>query len=113
WFTRPGDKDWLASAVREAKAVRSTVGICDVSTLGKIEIVGPDAAMLLDRLYGNMMSTLPVGKCRYGVMLREDGFVFDYGTVARLDDNRFVITTTTVNAVAVMRHIDFALQVIL
>ncbi len=112
WFTRPGDKDWLASAVREAKAVRSTVGICDVSTLGKIEIVGPDAAMLLDRLYGNMMSTLPVGKCRYGVMLREDGFVFDDGTVARLDDNRFVITTTTVNAVAVMRHIDFALQVI-
>ncbi len=112
WFTQTGDKDWLASAVREAKAVRSQVGICDVSTLGKIEIVGPDAAQLLDRLYANMMSTLPVGKCRYGVMLREDGFVFDDGTVARLEENRFVITTTTVNAVAAMRHIDFALQVI-
>lgn len=112
WFTRAGDKDWLASAVREAKAVRSAVGICDVSTLGKIEVAGPDAALLLDRLYTNMMSTIPVGKCRYGLMLREDGFVFDDGTVARIAESRFVITTTTVNAVAVMRHIDFALQVI-
>lgn len=112
WFTRAGDTDWLASAVREAKAVRSAVGICDVSTLGKIEVEGPDAALLLDRLYANMMSTLPVGKCRYGLMLREDGFVFDDGTVARLDESRYVITTTTVNAVAVMRHVDFALQVI-
>lgn len=112
WFTQPGDGDWLASAVREAKAVRSGVGICDVSTLGKIEVAGPDAALLLDRLYANMMSTLPVGKCRYGLMLREDGFVFDDGTVARIAESRFVITTTTVNAVAVMRHIDFALQVI-
>lgn len=112
WFTNPGDRDWLDSAVREAKAVRSAVGICDVSTLGKIEIAGPDAALLLDRLYGNMMSTLPLGKCRYGLMLREDGFVFDDGTVARIAENRYVITTTTVNAVAVMRHIDFALQVI-
>jgi heterotetrameric sarcosine oxidase alpha subunit len=112
WFTRPGDTDWLASAVREAKAVRSGVGLCDVSTLGKIEVAGPDAAQLLDRLYANMMSTLLVGKCRYGLMLREDGFVFDDGTVARIEENRFVLTTTTVNAVAVMRHIDFALQVI-
>jgi sarcosine oxidase subunit alpha len=112
WFTLPGDKDWLASAVREAKAVRSAAGLCDVSTLGKIEIAGPDAALLLDRLYANMMSTLLVGKCRYGLMLREDGFVFDDGTVARLGEDRFVVTTTTVNAVAVMRHIDFALQVI-
>lgn len=112
WFTQAGDKNWLASAVREAKAVRSAVGICDVSTLGKIEVFGPDAALLLDRLYGNMMSTLPLGKCRYGLMLREDGFVFDDGTVARIGENRYVITTTTVNAVAVMRHVDFALQVI-
>jgi methylglutamate dehydrogenase subunit C len=112
WFAQPGDRDWLASAVREAKAVRSAVGICDVSTLGKIEVAGPDAALLLDRLYANMMSTLPVGKCRYGLMLREDGFVFDDGTVARLDENRYVVTTTTVNAITVMRHIDFALQVI-
>ncbi len=112
WYTQPGDKDWLASAVREAVAVRSGVGICDVSTLGKIELAGPDAAQLLDRLYANVMSTLPVGKVRYGLMLREDGFVFDDGTVARLAENRYVISTTTANAIAVMRHIDFATQVI-
>jgi glycine cleavage system aminomethyltransferase T/NADPH-dependent 2,4-dienoyl-CoA reductase/sulfur reductase-like enzyme len=112
WFTRPGDADWLASATREARAVRSGVGLCDVSTLGKIEIVGRDAAMLLDRLYANMMSTLPIGKCRYGLMLREDGFVFDDGTVARLGENRYVVTTTTANAVAVMRHVDYATQLL-
>src|SRR3546814_21152456 len=86
------------------------VGICDVSTLGKIEIAGPDAALLLDHLYANMMSTLPVGKCRYGVMLREDGFVFDDRKVARLDENRFVIPTPTVHDVHVIRPILFALQ---
>jgi heterotetrameric sarcosine oxidase alpha subunit len=112
WFTRFGDNDWFASAVREARAVRSSVGLCDVSTLGKIEIAGRDAPALLDRLYTGMISTVPVGKCRYGVMLREDGFVFDDGTVARLADDRFVLTTTTANAGAVMRHIDFATQVL-
>ena len=112
WFSRPDDTDWLASATREAKAVRAAVGLCDVSTLGKIEVAGPDAATLLDLLYTNIMSSLPVGKCRYGLMLREDGFVFDDGTVARLSDERFVLTTTTVNAVAVMRHIDFVTQVV-
>lgn len=112
WYTQQGDTDWLASAVREAKAVRSGVGICDVSTLGKIEVVGTDAAQLLDRVYANVMSTLAIGKVRYGLMLREDGFVFDDGTVARLADNRYVISTTTANAVAVMRHLDFATQVL-
>ncbi|MGC4252103.1 MAG: sarcosine oxidase subunit alpha family protein [Sphingobium sp.] len=112
WFTRPGDRDWLASAVREAVAVRSGVGLCDVSTLGKIEVAGLDAAVLLDRLYVNLMSTLPVGKTRYGVMLREDGFVFDDGTVARLREDRYIISTTTANAIAVMRHVDFATQVL-
>lgn len=112
WYTRPGDADWLASAVREAKAVRSAVGICDVSTLGKIEIAGPDATLLLDRLYCNAMASLAVGKVRYGVMLREDGFAFDDGTVARIAQDRYVISTTTANAIAVMRHVDYALQVI-
>ncbi|MFC4295971.1 sarcosine oxidase subunit alpha family protein [Novosphingobium tardum] len=112
WYTRPGDADWLASAVREAKAVRSAVGICDVSTLGKIEIAGSDATLLLERLYCNAMASLAVGKVRYGVMLREDGFVFDDGTVARISADRYVISTTTANAIAVMRHIDYALQVI-
>ena len=112
WFTKAGDRDWLASAVREAVAVRSNVGICDVSTLGKIEVAGPDAAILLDRLYANPMASLAVGKTRYGVMLREDGFVFDDGTCARIAEHRYVISTTTANAIAVMRHVDFATQVL-
>ena len=90
WFTAPGETDWLQSCTREVKAVRSTVGICDVSTLGKIDIQGPDAARLLDRLYTNTFSTLPVGRARYGLMLREDGFVFDDGTTSRLGDEHYL-----------------------
>ncbi|WP_157216982.1 sarcosine oxidase subunit alpha family protein [Flavisphingomonas formosensis] len=112
WFTRPGESDWLESVTREARAVRTGVGICDVSTLGKIEVAGPDAATLLDRLYTNMMSTLPVGKARYGLMLREDGFVFDDGTAARLADDRYVISTTTANAARVMQHVDYCRHVL-
>lgn len=111
WYAKPGDVSWLDSAVREAMIVRNAVGICDVSTLGKIEVAGRGAAELLDRLYVNRMSNLAIGKCRYGVMLREDGFVFDDGTVARVAEDRFVISTTTANATAVMRNIDFAIQV--
>ena len=84
WFPRPGETDWLDSVTREVKAVRSAVGVCDVSTLGKIDMQGRDAGEFLDRLYINMFSTLPVGKARYGLMLREDGFVIDDGTTARL-----------------------------
>jgi sarcosine oxidase subunit alpha len=112
WFPRAGETDWLQSTTREAAGVRTSVGVCDVSTLGKIELVGPDAAILLDKLYTNMMSTLPVGRARYGLMLREDGIVFDDGTVARLNDDRYVLTTTTVNAARVMQHIDYARQVL-
>jgi len=112
WYTRPGDADWFASVQREAAAVRRSVGLCDVSTLGKIELCGPDAGALLDRLYTNTMSALAVGKCRYGVMLREDGFLLDDGTVARLEADRWVLTTTTANAAIVMRQVDFAIQVL-
>lgn len=112
WFPREGETVWLESVTREARTVRRSVGLCDVSTLGKIELCGPDAPVLLDRLYANMMSTLAVGKCRYGLMLREDGFVLDDGTVARLAEDRFVLTTTTANAMTVMRHVDFAVQVL-
>ena len=93
-------------------ATRNGVGLCDVSTLGKIELAGPDAGTLLDRLYINTFSTLPVGKARYGVMLREDGIVFDDGTVTRIAPDRWFMTTTTANAAPVMRHIDFARQVL-
>jgi sarcosine oxidase subunit alpha len=112
WFARPGDRDWLDTVNREVNATRNGVGICDVSTLGKIDVQGPDVGTLLDRLYINMFSTVPVGKARYGVMLREDGIVMDDGTTTRLAEDRFFVTTTTVNAAKVMQHIDYCRQVL-
>ncbi len=112
WFTQPGETDWLQSCMREVNAVRGSVGVCDVSTLGKIEIAGPDAGALLDFLYINTFSTLPVGRVRYGTMLREDGFVFDDGTTARLERDRWVMTTTTANAPRVLQHMEFVHQVL-
>ena len=112
YFPHPGDRDWRDACDREVRAVRERVGLCDVSTLGKIEVVGRDAAAYLDRLYTNMMSTLPVGRARYGLMLREDGFVMDDGTLARLDRERYVLSTTTANAVKVMGHMEFCAQVL-
>ncbi|MCB1546332.1 MAG: sarcosine oxidase subunit alpha family protein [Hyphomicrobiaceae bacterium] len=91
---------------REALAVRTTVGMVDVSTLGKIDVQGPDAATFLDRIYVNAMSTLKVGRVRYGVMLRDDGLVLDDGTVARLGDAHFLVTTTTAEAGKVMSHLE-------
>lgn len=98
--------------VREAKAVRDSVGIVDVSTLGKIAVKGPDAAAFLDRVYTNLFSSLPVGKARYGLMLREDGFAFDDGTTWRLGENDFLMTTTTANAGKVMQHLEYFLDVV-
>jgi len=112
WFTRPGERDWLETVNREVRQTRNGVGICDVSTLGKIDVHGPDAGVLLDWLYINMFSTLPIGKARYGVMLREDGMVMDDGTTTRFAEDSFFVTTTTVNAARVMQHIDYARQVL-
>lgn len=112
WYARPGEDDWLTTVNREVKAVRGDVGICDVSTLGRIEIQGPDAPALLDFAYANLFSTLPVGKARYGVMLREDGFVMDDGTTARLGPEHFIMSTTTANAAKVMQHLEFCRQVL-
>jgi sarcosine oxidase, subunit alpha len=95
---------------REARAVREGVGIVDVSTLGKIDIQGRDAMELLNRVYMNGFSTLAVGKGRYGLMLREDGFVFDDGVTTRLSDTRFHMTTTTVNAARVYEWLEKHLQ---
>lgn len=97
--------------VREAKAVRTSVGITDVSTLGKIDVQGPDAATFLDRVYTNTFSTLPIGKARYGLMLRDDGFLFDDGTTWRLSENRYLMTTTTANAGPVMEHLEILLAI--
>ena len=110
YFPRAGETTWRQSCDREVGYVRGTVGVCDVSTLGKIDIQGPDAAKLLDFVYTNMFSTLKVGRVRYGLMLREDGHVMDDGTCARMGDQHYVMTTTTAAAGAVMRHLEFVTQ---
>jgi heterotetrameric sarcosine oxidase gamma subunit len=94
----------------EARNVRSQVGITDVSTLGKIDVQGADAAQFLDFIYANTFSTLPVARARYGIMLREDGMMFDDGTTTRLAPTHFLITTTTANSAAVFEHLEFQLQ---
>ncbi len=111
WYARPGET-WQDSVNREARCVREAVGFCDVSTLGKIDVMGPDAGALLDRVYVNGFSNLPVGRARYGLMLREDGFALDDGTVSRFADDRYFVTTTTANAGAVLQHLEFCRQVL-
>ena len=110
WVPVKGETEWRQSVDREVLATRKSVGICDVTTLGKIDIQGADAGIFLDRVYANTFSTLAVGKCRYGLMLREDGMVMDDGTTARLGPQEYVMTTTTANAVAVFRHLEFCRQ---
>jgi len=110
YFPIAGETTWRQSCDREVNMVRNAVGICDVSTLGKIDIQGPDAAKLLDFVYTNTFSTLKIGRTRYGLMLREDGHVLDDGTTARLGENHYVLTTTTAAAGLVMRHLDFVMQ---
>jgi len=112
WFSQAGEADWLTICTREVRTTRTTVGLCDVSTLGKIDIQGPDAGVFLDRVYANLFSTLPVGKARYGLMLREDGFVMDDGTTTRLGETHYVMSTTTANAVKVMQHLEYCRQVL-
>ncbi len=112
WFAAPGESDWLQTVSREVKAVRSGVGVCDVSTLGKIDIQGADAAAFLDRVYVNLFSTLAAGRVRYGLMLREDGLVLDDGTTAHLAPHHYVMSTTTANAAKVMQHLEHARQVL-
>jgi len=97
---------------REATNVRKNVGVCDVTTLGKIDIKGPDAAELLNRVYTNAWMKLPVGKARYGVMLREDGIVMDDGTTTRISENHYHMTTTTAQAANVLSHLEYYLQVV-
>jgi sarcosine oxidase subunit alpha len=112
WYPRAGESHWRQSCDREALMVRASVGISDVTSLGKIDVQGPDAAAFLDRVYANMISSLKVGRVRYAVMLREDGMVLDDGTVARFGARHFVVSTTTGAAGEVMRHLDFCAQVL-
>jgi heterotetrameric sarcosine oxidase alpha subunit len=110
WFPRKGETEWRQSVDREVLATRGSVGICDVTTLGKIDVQGTDAADFLNRIYANAFGKLAVGKVRYGLMLREDGMAMDDGTTARLAEDHFVTTTTTANAVGVYRHMEFCRQ---
>ena len=110
YFPAPGETTWRQSCDREVGMVRDAVGVCDVSTLGKIDIQGPGAAELLDLVYTGLFSTLKLGRVRYGLMLREDGHVMDDGTTARLGDQHYLMTTTTAAAGQVMRHLEFAHQ---
>ena len=109
YFPRPGE-DMHAAVARECLAVRSACGLFDGSTLGKIEVVGADAAEFLSRLYVNNFSNLAVGRARYGLLLREDGFVYDDGVIARLAPDRFHVTTTTGGAARVLGMMEDYLQ---
>lgn len=98
--------------VREARNVRENVGIVDVSTLGKIDVQGPDAAKFLDLIYTNAIGKVKVGKARYGLMLREDGILFDDGTAWRLGEGHYLVTTTTAGAAAVLAHMEYYLSAV-
>ncbi|MCP4388618.1 MAG: sarcosine oxidase subunit alpha family protein, partial [Gammaproteobacteria bacterium] len=110
WYYPKAREDVEAAYIREARELRKGVGIVDVSTLGKIDVQGPDAAEFLNRVYVNGWETLPVGKARYGVMLRDDGMVYDDGTTTRISEHHYFMTVTTAGAGAVMSHLEFLLQ---
>jgi sarcosine oxidase subunit alpha len=105
WFPRNGE-DMHRAVARECRAVRNAVGMFDGTTLGKIEVVGPDAAEFLDRLYTGRFTSLAPGRCRYGLLLNETGFVMDDGVIARLAPDRFHVTTTTGGAASVLHHME-------
>ena len=110
YFPRKGETTWRQTVDREVLATRAGVGICDVTTLGKVDVQGADAGEFLDRVYANAMKSLKVGMVRYGLMLREDGFAWDDGTCARLAEDQYVVTTTTANAGTIYKHMEFCRQ---
>ena len=110
WYYPQFGEDIHAAVNREVKAVRESLGVLDASTLGKIDIQGPDAAEFLNRVYTNAWKKLDIGRCRYGLMLGEDGMVTDDGVTTRLGENHFLMTTTTGNAAPVLAHLEDYLQ---
>ena len=109
YFPKPGE-DMHAAVSRECRGARASVGIFDASTLGKIEVVGPDAVTFLERMYTNPWAKLGVGRCRYGLLLGEDGFIRDDGVIGRLAEDRFHVTTTTGGAARVLNMMEDYLQ---
>lgn len=110
WYFPQAGEDLHAAVARECRAVRNGVGILDASTLGKIDVQGPDAATLLNWMYTNPWSKLEIGKCRYGLMLDENGMVFDDGVTVRLAENHFLMSTTTGGAARVLNWMERWLQ---
>ena len=110
WYYPKNGEDMHAAVARESLATRTSVGILDASTLGKIDIQGPDAAKLLNWVYTNPWSKLEVGKCRYGLMLDENGMIFDDGVTVRLADQHYMMTTTTGGAARVLTWLERWLQ---
>ena len=110
WYYPRAGEDMHAAVDRECVTVRRAAGVFDATTLGKIEVVGPDAAKFLDLIYTNGWQKMPPGRCKYGVMLREDGFIYDDGVVGRLAEDRFHVTTTTGGAPRVLHHMEDYLQ---
>ncbi|MEP3945760.1 FAD-dependent oxidoreductase [Ascidiaceihabitans sp.] len=108
----PQGAETMAQAIkRECRAVRNSLGCVDMSTLGKFDVQGPDALEFLSRLYCNNFATIKTGRLRYGLMLREDGIVFDDGTITRLGENHYLVTATTANTSSVWRHMQKLRQV--
>ena len=110
WYYPITTEDMHQAVQRESKAARESAGILDASTLGKIDIQGTDASEFLNRVYTNAWSKLGIGKCRYGLMLHEDGMVYDDGVTTRLDENHYIMTTTTGGAANVMSKLEDYLQ---
>ncbi len=110
WYYPKDDENMFQAVQRESKAARDSVGILDASTLGKIDIQGTDASEFLNRVYTNAWSKLSIGKCRYGLMLNEDGMVYDDGVTTRLDENHYIMTTTTGGAANVLGKLEDYLQ---
>ena len=110
WYFPQGDEDMHAAVNRECKITRQVAGLFDASTLGKIEVVGPDAVKFMNIMYTNPWDKLGVGRLRYGIMCREDGFIYDDGVVARMGENQFHVTTTTGGAPRVLNMMEDYLQ---
>ena len=110
WYYPKKSESMQEAVQRESKAARDSAGILDASTLGKIDIQGTDTSEFLNRVYTNAWSKLAIGKCRYGLMLNEDGMVYDDGVTTRLDENHYIMTTTTGGAATVLDKLEDYLQ---